>query len=315
MPRTPVLQEITADLLRRIRGTRPEILLSAPKNIAMARGAITVHSLRDGVTVMRGRMRGLREMYAHPTGDAGVHIETRLHGHSRSWRDEVDDWGFCISGGEMRIAGLTAPTRYSVHIPSQARFEAVSICYPSAFIEKIASSEPQLASRLRSIQEGDRGETRALSSQLRYLAQEILEIDGHAPLDALRFEQLAMAYLIAAMETEEAGAFQATAGPLVPQIESIIGSEGPRIWTVAALADALGLSQARIKRAVLRETGRPIGAYLAERRLSIACEMLRGRQSVAEIAAATGYSSAEAFTKAFRKRFGISPRDYRASQI
>jgi AraC family transcriptional regulator len=59
--------------------------------------------------------------------------------------------------------------------------------------------------------------------------------------------------------------------------------------------------------------GEALGDYLRRRRLEVAATRLRAqdRVPVLEIALAVGFGSAEAFTRAFRARFGCSPTQWR----
>ena len=55
-------------------------------------------------------------------------------------------------------------------------------------------------------------------------------------------------------------------------------------------------------------------AYLADWRLELAAEGLRtASRSVLQIAAAVGYESEAAFNRAFKRRFGQPPAQYRRS--
>ena len=58
--------------------------------------------------------------------------------------------------------------------------------------------------------------------------------------------------------------------------------------------------------------GKTIAAHVRDRRLLRACERLSGtEESVLNIALDCGFSSAQAFSRAFREAFGLSPSDYR----
>ena len=55
--------------------------------------------------------------------------------------------------------------------------------------------------------------------------------------------------------------------------------------------------------------------YLENFRMEKAADYLRNtEQSVTEIAGKVGYNDANYFTRTFRKRYGISPREYRNRQ-
>lgn len=78
---------------------------------------------------------------------------------------------------------------------------------------------------------------------------------------------------------------------------------------VAAIARAAGCSQRRLERAFRASFGAtPSTVY---RRLRLAAARRRvedGRMGVAEIALRSGYASASAFTRAFRREYGRAPR-------
>lgn len=66
----------------------------------------------------------------------------------------------------------------------------------------------------------------------------------------------------------------------------------------------------RMFRRVVRETPKQ---YVLRVRLDrAAAELLRGRDTILAVALAAGFHSHEVFTRAFRRRFGVTPRDYRA---
>lgn len=85
-----------------------------------------------------------------------------------------------------------------------------------------------------------------------------------------------------------------------------------RDWTVATLADAVGMSRAAFARRFTRLVGSPPLAYLTEWRLRLAADALRTTtRTLADIAAGVGYGSGFALSAAFQRSVGESPRDYR----
>lgn len=86
-------------------------------------------------------------------------------------------------------------------------------------------------------------------------------------------------------------------------------SENP---TLDDLAAETGFSRFYISRLFADETGRPFGAYVRGRRLSEAAkQLLGGAPDILSVALDAGYGSHEAFTRAFRDLFGISPEEMR----
>lgn len=87
-----------------------------------------------------------------------------------------------------------------------------------------------------------------------------------------------------------------------------------RLWTVADLARAAGLSRSAFFARFEREIGRAPMAYLTGWRMSLAKDRLRrGDGSLAEIGAALGYGSASAFNTAFAREVGRPPGQYASS--
>ncbi len=84
-----------------------------------------------------------------------------------------------------------------------------------------------------------------------------------------------------------------------------------RVWTVAQLARAAGLSRSASFAQFERELGQSPMAYLTGWRMSLAKDLLcRGRSSIAEVAARLGYRSASAFSTAFCREVGMPPMQY-----
>ena len=83
--------------------------------------------------------------------------------------------------------------------------------------------------------------------------------------------------------------------------------------SLAALARRAGRSVFEVHRAFRRVVGDTPKRYTARLRLErAACELVASRRSILEIALASGFASHEVFTRAFVRRFGMSPRAYRA---
>jgi AraC family transcriptional regulator, regulatory protein of adaptative response / methylphosphotriester-DNA alkyltransferase methyltransferase len=85
-----------------------------------------------------------------------------------------------------------------------------------------------------------------------------------------------------------------------------------RPLTVAVVARALASSPRQVQRAFEEAGGTSFSAYLREVRLRNAAELL-GRQplTVRQVALLVGYRQPAHFAKAFRRRFGVTPAQYR----
>lgn len=98
---------------------------------------------------------------------------------------------------------------------------------------------------------------------------------------------------------------------LAPALEAIHRRPEHR-WTVADLARVTSQSRTSFAEHFRRKVGMSPASYLAARRLMVAADKLRSTSApIAEIAHSVGYESEAAFSRAFRRRYGCPPRDYR----
>ncbi|MEM1057108.1 MAG: ATP-binding protein [Bacteroidota bacterium] len=82
-------------------------------------------------------------------------------------------------------------------------------------------------------------------------------------------------------------------------------------FTTNRLAEALAMSRRQLQRKLDALTGDSPGARIREARLDRAATLLAGGEwSVKEVAAAVGFRSTSAFSRAFRERYGATPSAY-----
>jgi AraC family transcriptional regulator len=82
--------------------------------------------------------------------------------------------------------------------------------------------------------------------------------------------------------------------------------------SLEAIADAVGVSRFHLSRAFGLTVGCAPGSYVRGRRLSEAAKTLAGgAPDILTVALGTGYGSHEAFTRAFRQHFGLTPDELR----
>jgi AraC family transcriptional regulator len=92
-------------------------------------------------------------------------------------------------------------------------------------------------------------------------------------------------------------------------IESRFASE----LSLDEIAEVSGVSRFHLSRAFGVATGRSVMRYVRERRLSEAARQLaNGAPDILQVALDWGYGSHEAFTRAFREQFGMTPEALRA---
>ncbi len=85
-------------------------------------------------------------------------------------------------------------------------------------------------------------------------------------------------------------------------------------WTLNELAGISRMSRSAFAAAFKNQVGVAPLEYLIKWRMSLARDALRlGTRSISELASATGYESESAFSTAFRRVVGCSPRQFRAT--
>ena len=83
--------------------------------------------------------------------------------------------------------------------------------------------------------------------------------------------------------------------------------------SLADIARSVGVSSHHLARAFGEATGLSLMRYARGRRLSEAARSLAaGAPDILEVAIGAGYGSHEAFTRAFRQQFGVTPETLRA---
>jgi transcriptional regulator GlxA family with amidase domain len=99
---------------------------------------------------------------------------------------------------------------------------------------------------------------------------------------------------------------------VVKRALELMRADVKRRWTVQELAEKVGVSRAALARRFALALGEPPQRWLTRVRLERAAALLaEGDDTLALIAAAVGYDSEFAFSRAFRRQFGVAPGVYR----
>ena len=103
---------------------------------------------------------------------------------------------------------------------------------------------------------------------------------------------------------------------IVERIDVCIQNEDDELLTLAALAREVGYSEYYVSRMFSEISGMKLRDYLRLRRLAFALKALRDTdESILQIALRSGFSSGEAFSRAFSEAYGVSPSKYRREPI
>lgn len=99
----------------------------------------------------------------------------------------------------------------------------------------------------------------------------------------------------------------------ISKVRSLIESDLSYPWTAGEAADHLAMSQATMRRR-LSEAGQGFAKVLLHTRLERGLSLLQTTDArISEIALDCGFKTPSHFSDAFRKRFGIKPKDIRSA--
>ncbi len=106
--------------------------------------------------------------------------------------------------------------------------------------------------------------------------------------------------------------FAATRNKAIAAALSAIHADPARAWTLEALARIAGQSRATFARQFAALVGETPIAYLNHWRLCVAAKSIRdGSETIESIAFSSGYNSAAAFSRAFKRHYGFPPVELR----
>ena len=118
---------------------------------------------------------------------------------------------------------------------------------------------------------------------------------------------------VAGLPEQQRGWLTGARDPIVGRSLGLMHRRIAHPWTIASLADEVGISRSALVERFTRYLSEPPMAYLTRWRLQLAARSLeRTSRGVAEIAGDVGYESEAAFNRAFKREFGRPPGRYRS---
>ena len=135
------------------------------------------------------------------------------------------------------------------------------------------------------------------------------------------YRQAALAHLtlllidLARLADDVVGDLRRSGEPLLAEVFSAIDRRLSEPLSLRDVADEVGMTAGHLTTLVRRRTGRTVGEWINERRMSRARALLGGTDlSVAEVAARVGMADPGYFSRQFRRSHGRSPREWRRSE-
>lgn len=244
--------------------------------------------------------RSPRRIRAQPSSD--VLLSLHLSGPATIVQD---DRAAVLKPGDLTLYDATRP--YDIILDDH--FSMLVFQMPRTLLEsRVGHLRRWTARRI----DGSRGAGRLASRYLRAVHEEATALDVRPEaVIAPGLDLVASALSRVPPSTEE----ESGRGALLIAAKDLIETRLTEDHvTRQQLAAQLNVSVRQLTR-LFAEEGTSPGAYLRERRLQAArrCLMHRGDLGISEVAHRYAFSDASHFSRCFRERFGMSPRDYRSS--
>ena len=235
---------------------------------------LTIITDGEGVVSTNGRDTAVKR------GDIYLSFPYELHG-IRSSVDAPMKYDFCsfyTDDGEYasRLNELTSLLSTDERVFSDERISALVCDAISEFVDEKSDSEELLHSIFKQI--------------MIYLLRDALKGASHRVRGA------------------------SGADAVCYRVMNYIDTHAATLTSLDELAEALGYNYSYLSDLFKRSTGMTVSSYYRGQRLELAREMLReGSMNVGEVAARLGYSSLYSFSRSFKEKFGISPKQYAMS--
>ena len=159
--------------------------------------------------------------------------------------------------------------------------------------------------------EGTAGEW--LASSIRFASTEAAarspELVGR--LAELLFAEAVKQY-VETLPPDHSGWLAGMRDPHVSKALTLLHARPAEAWTTELLAKEVGLSRSALADRFTSSLGEPPMRYLAKHRMNVAANLLQeGTRNSSNIAYAVGFNSEAAFSRAFKKEFGVPPGMWR----
>jgi AraC-like DNA-binding protein len=118
----------------------------------------------------------------------------------------------------------------------------------------------------------------------------------------------AVSQYVAMLPEEKRGWLAGLKDPQIGKALGLLHGRATEAWTAEGLASEVGMSRSAFAERFASLVGEPPMHYLTRWRMYLAAQALReGRVNVAKAAFEVGYDSEAAFSRAFKRQFGVAP--------
>lgn len=157
-----------------------------------------------------------------------------------------------------------------------------------------------------------------IESSIRFAIKELIQGRLASSDTMSRLSELMLVEAVRRFVADNAGEYSWLNGFRDPQIGRALAAlhhDLSRGWAVEELAEEAGMSRSAFNARFNELLGHSPIRYLTMWRLRAAQSLLRDGAMIAQIANAVGYDSEEAFSRAFKREFGLAPGQWRGSLL
>lgn len=240
--------------------------------------------------------------------------------------------GTYITNGQHYVAGPFLPGGVSEELARDARVEVDIHLEPEQFRQLIDHHLDILPTELLRMLEGDvtlpLSPVRPITPTMQLALQQMLDCPYQGVMKHMYLESKSIEVLTLWLDQAQASdspdkvlcdratqptiALRTTDIDRIHQAKEILLHQFENPPSLMALARQVGLNDCTLKRGFKQVFGTTVFGYLHQYRMEQARSLLLNKQcSVTEVARRVGYNNACAFSTAFRKKFGVSPRAVR----
>ena len=135
-----------------------------------------------------------------------------------------------------------------------------------------------------------------------------------AKLSELLFVEAVRRY-VESLPPDQAGWLGGLRDTSIARVLSLMHGDIARDWSVEGLGQAVGLSRSTLAERFTRLIGVSPMQYLTQWRLHVAAQTLRNSNApLVQVATAVGYESEAAFSRAFKREYGVAPSGWRRKE-
>lgn len=287
-----------------------EVAQGALRKPAKAQGILSVE-IQSGLHIARTDFVAHEGLTYEAQSFPMAALSVMLNGRISTDIGKVGD----IASGDLFIVTNSERRVWRSQIGQQSRVHNIEICLtPDWFSaqEDLLRDDPSFDEVRESIERPLMVRRRPLTDRVRQMALEAFAVSQTGLIAALKLEARTLDLVI-----ELASSFQHGPGlnaiardrDRVFAVREAIERNPAQPSSLSDLAERHGVSASKLKRDFMAVFGTCIGAFINERRMMLSRQLLEEGMSVSQVAYRSGYGHPSNFSTAFRRRFGMAPRE------